>query len=376
MPRLPAPIRSAMLISLFTLLATQAAFYTIQRLQPRRSFSLPFPAPTPFPSRYELPESLSRLPRLREKELPAQPDEPSQLRDGGMEPFLGVWAPPAGKSYTLDYVSKSSGAPLWRASFTTDAHRRRTNSWDKAKAGKAKRHLFGFGCSNTWGYGLNDDETFLAQISRHHPDLTTYNAAFEGYGPTENLLRAKYGGSLEEVAPARGIGAYFYFRDHYRRFVNSSRSLQWRAFTELEEKAPGRFEPVAAAADRHPFWIFFSKIWVHEPIAAAFGWDLPLQTASELDRMLRVISEIRELYRSHTSPHNPFVVVLLPLGHPIDNQLRERLDQARMPFLDYSAVKLNLRLEGPARLPGNSHRAPEFHEKLAAALARDLKLDL
>lgn len=47
------------------------------------------------------------------------------------------------------------------------------------------------GCSYTYGYGVNDDESFPARIQESHSDWNIRNAAVVGYGTTQHLIQLR-----------------------------------------------------------------------------------------------------------------------------------------------------------------------------------------
>ncbi len=77
-----------------------------------------------------------------------------------------------------------------------------------------------FGCSYTFGYGLNDNETFPWLISK----LTkrkTYNIAYHGYGPQHMLLALK-SKEIKTKVPKADTIVYIFISDHVVRPLGHS----------------------------------------------------------------------------------------------------------------------------------------------------------
>jgi hypothetical protein len=73
-----------------------------------------------------------------------------------------------------------------------------------------------FGCSYTFGEGLDDADTLPAKLQELNPDHRVFNYALGGYGTTDSLLQ------MSERLPARAdVSAciYFLLADHLRRNV-------------------------------------------------------------------------------------------------------------------------------------------------------------
>lgn len=80
---------------------------------------------------------------------------------------------------------------------------------------KNKGSIIFFGCSYTFGYGLNDNETFPWKVSM----LTkrkTYNVAYHGYGPQHMLLALESRNFIKKI-PKADVIVYVFMRDHLNR---------------------------------------------------------------------------------------------------------------------------------------------------------------
>jgi hypothetical protein len=73
-----------------------------------------------------------------------------------------------------------------------------------------------FGCSYTFGEGLNDSDTIPAKIQAKNPNCCVYNYALGAYGTTDNLIQMT--NRLKEHSDS-SICIYFLIPDHLRRNV-------------------------------------------------------------------------------------------------------------------------------------------------------------
>ena len=327
--------------------------------------------PPPPPSSFEITGSLSQITELRPLAFPAtsyRVAEESRFNYEG-----GVWLPHRNEKTQVKMVNQQSGQVVREIRVTTDAHARRVPSWQRARAQTAKLHMVFFGCSITWGYGVNDDETYPALISQDSENLITYNLAAGGYGLGELLTRAQMGDSLEDIQPKTGIGIYAMFEGHIRRFHNSAfLAGSWRqGGVEIVETSEGKFESRGPVNIANPVWYWFSRLWNASSLVHLVNVDLPLLSQSRIDQFVRGIVALRNRYHQETDVTNPFVVVILPYGFD-PRPLRLALEQNEIHFIDYSRNPLFTRLQGPEFLPGEIHPTPEAHRMLATVIKRDL----
>lgn len=334
-------------------------------------FNWPTPVKDQTHYKFEIPESLSALPDVR---------HPTEFFYGGWvtedSKFTtegDLWVPPRSYSGEIPMIDRRTGQVVRRIQMHTDAHARRTYSGQENAAARARSHLVAFGCSNTWGYGVDDDEALPARMAARSPSVVSYNLASGGYSVGELLLRARDGDSLEGIGPRDGMAFYAIFNHHLGRFLNSASNIAtWRANgISLEETSPGKFVSRGSAAQAEPLWRLFARAFHFLSIGQYFGWDLPMENRERVDRFVRAIAALREVYWAKTSPHNPFAVVFLP--YVFDNTLwRESLDRHGIPFVDYTHVHIEPKLRTAGTRPGESHPSPEALDVLAMTLNRDL----
>jgi len=327
----------------------------------------------PRPSRFEIPESLSAEPQVGSWQFSDLPVTIHEVSAFSIED--GLWLPVRQAKLEVKMTEHATGRVVRTISMHTDGRGRRTPSWHSERLRTAKSHIVTFGCSMTWGYGVADDEAYPSLLSRDSADFVTYNISAGGYGLGEILVRAQDYDGLDKVVPRQGVGIYALADFHMARFNNSvfSRGQNWRSNgIVVEEVAPGRFEAQGRLAAVRPLWFLFSSLWGSSGLAQLIGVDWPVNDQSRVDRFVRAIKQLRRVYWEKTSLANPFIVMLLPFRFD-HRPLREALDREEILFLDYSQVPLHLILKAPINRPGEDHPGPEFHEKLAAAMSRDLK---
>lgn len=119
------------------------------------------------------------------------PRDPIVLSPDGLyapRPVIG-WGPSRAGRYPNERIDPDTGAAIYRAAYTIDSNLlRQTQSCEKGPA------IVFFGCSFTFGLGLNDADTlpqlFADSIDRKSRIL---NLAFAGYGPHQFLSELQAG---------------------------------------------------------------------------------------------------------------------------------------------------------------------------------------
>lgn len=88
---------------------------------------------------------------------------------------------------------------------------------------KRSQYALFFGCSFTFGLGVEDAETLPHRFAQKNPDYCAYNFAVTGYGPQSTLAKLQYQRIRESVKQDSGICFYVYMQDHPERAIGSMR---------------------------------------------------------------------------------------------------------------------------------------------------------
>jgi hypothetical protein len=357
---------------LLTVLCVEGLALYLLNYPPSWLKSAPPAPPLLSASRFEIKETLSETPILSDGHR-TEEQEPAKLEMNFV--FANndaLWMAPPGEVTEGIYRNPITGES-WTVHVTTDKEGRRIEPWHEARKHTAKKHIFGIGCSMTWGQGLDDDETLLAQVSKNSPEWITYNASQAAYGPSEIITQLKNTPVLENIEPKDGIGIYFLYDFHFQRMFNTLWEVgTWREHgLVLNEYEKGKFESIGRVADVYPLWTFLSHIVVKDPFLRLIHFDWPQISPSRLDTLFRVVNEMKLLYKEKTRAENPFIVALWSIDEN-RNLMREALTRAEIPFLDYSETSMSIHIKGPGHI-GDGHPTAEVNEKFAIALNRDLK---
>ena len=112
-----------------------------------------------------------------------------------------------------------AGQVIYNVTYTVDELNRRIIPYEPP-AGAEQFALFSGG-SNTFGEGLNDDETIPALLQRAQLTHRVYNYAVRGYGPHQMLRKFETGKLRREIRERTGIAFYQYFDVHIGRVLGT-----------------------------------------------------------------------------------------------------------------------------------------------------------
>ena len=163
----------------------------------------------PPPSEFERPESLSAFQVVQLAD--GWSYENTVLENTVYNNEGELWVPPRSTAQLVDVIHIPTQKSIRQVEVTTDQRARRIPPWHIDRLRTAKRHIAIFGCSVVWVYGVSDEETLPAQLSKDSPDTISYNISAAGYGPSELLLRAQDGTALLTFTPRMELASMLCF---------------------------------------------------------------------------------------------------------------------------------------------------------------------
>jgi hypothetical protein len=106
--------------------------------------------------------------------------------------------------------------------------------------GQTRKKIFIYGCSFTYGLGVNDSLTFPWLVQKNHPEYEVKNYAVPGYGTVHAYLQLKQQIAAQNI-PSIVVVSYAGFHDHRNRLTRTQQ-LEWsQAFVTEKGKAKQLF---------------------------------------------------------------------------------------------------------------------------------------
>ena len=270
---------------------------------------------------------------------------------------------------------------VYKTNYNVDAYGCRVTS--PRGNGEGSKWQF-FGCSFTFGTGVDDDETLPSHFSRHLGHGEVVNHGVPGYGPQQLWLWLK-AGNLEQVSNTTGLSCclYVFITHHLRRLEGSadvvaewSHPMPWLTVEDGVVRHMGTFQ------DRSPFQYYALKARERSHLLRYASLRLTPKgvQGSEAPSSELFVSVIREVSRGCKTAGARFVMVVYP-GNGMSSELKSRVIEAGIEVLDYSAL-LESELSSQEELffrdganGGFGHPKGKAHEIVASQLARDILRD-
>jgi hypothetical protein len=279
------------------------------------------------------------------------------------------WAPKPGiKTRAWKRVA---GDPVYDVQYSIDALGRRVTPG--AAAGPRSTFLLFFGCSVTFGEGVQDAETFPYFVAERAPRVRAYNYGFHGYGPQQLLARLETQDLRTEVAEPKGTLVYLFIDAHVNRAIGSM-----VVYTGWADKAPFYRLGADGASVRdgtlttgRPLTSILYSILGRSQVLKRSHLDVPPTiTERHIDLTARILAASAQRFHEQFGGGR-FVVVIFP-GSKHAVPLRRALGRHGVESLDYSGL---FDAADPAyAIPNDWHPTPQAHRRLAEQLVKDLGL--
>lgn len=161
------------------------------------------------------------------------------------------------------------------------------------------QHLFFVGCSQTFGEGLKDDETFSSLISQQLPQTRVVNMGLSGSGPTEHLHLWRTQEMTDFFPEQEGVMVYSLIFGHFERLRRIWRYLSWAPGPRPYYRRVGDgLEYVGPIEETASFWwakkvkdTAFEKMWLQ-----ATSHFIPWQLSGVADELAFYLAHLKKEY--------------------------------------------------------------------------------
>ena len=284
------------------------------------------------------------------------------------DPFLGYTLP---ENALIADKAEIGGQLLYQETYTTDAYHRRVTPIDHPE----QRHNFSlfFGCSMTFGLGVNDDETMPFYVAQYASRFRPYNYGVAGYGPHHMLAQLQRGNLTKEINEKHGIAVYTFIDHHIKRVLGAMReyTLSGVQVPIYALDAHDRLVRQESATFGRRLISFLSGGLGQSQILTYYHITFPPMPRIREEHIrltARIIEEARNAFHQQF-PNTEFYVLLYP-GVRRGKDLIPYLAQAGIKYLDYSSF-----IDWPhpeLTLQDSIHPTAHGHRLVAAQLAKDL----
>lgn len=266
---------------------------------------------------------------------------------------------------------KKTGETIFNVVYSTDPYRRRTtipnNPNDKA--------LLFLGCSYTFGWGVNDDETLPSQLAALMPGYQVFNYGQGGMG-TSNVYQLMLSKDLhKQDVPKKAAMIYLFLHVHIRRTLGVKSVAesfgQYFPWYELKDGNPvrmGQFD------DRPRMWPGDQKEMRRAKGTRNYYGEYLLQRDARL--VGRLIEETKRLFESRFDSLGFFVVLFPERQGPLTDAVADHCRKAGIKVLDYRNLLRPIKDYDDYFIPHDGHPRPITHGRVAKQLRVDLRAQM
>ena len=245
-----------------------------------------------------------------------------------------------------------------------------TCSQENFEANETKEGIWIFGGSFTYGWSVNDEETYALLLQEHIPDYNVVNYGVNGYGTLHALLQFKE--ALTQMKPPKvAIIAYASMHDHRNTFLRSRRKLiaPWNKLGPVLQpyarlNKDGSIEISMAEVEYKAFPFMKKSAFVHFLEESYNKYEDNFYHSHDVTEA--IILEIFKLAREHN-------VKLVVAGILQDNITADALEFARENGIDTIDISVDLTNDAYTNRPHDHHPSALAHKEYAEKLETYLR---
>jgi len=281
------------------------------------------------------------------------------------DPVLGYKPRP---DTTLTGVRTKNGVPLYQIRFQTDSNHLRVTPGIDADA---SRYALFFGCSMTFGEGVESNQTIPYYFGQADPTFHPYNLAFSGYGPQQMLARLRQDSLRRFVTQPTGAAYYLFIPDHVNRVIQSLTNYAYNRgnapYFYLDGADSLRYGGLFREGRKTRNAVY--EVLSRSNVLKLFKIGYPFRLGpADYQLTAEVLAASARAYGRQFG-NDQFYVVLYP-GTPPLPELVARLKARNVKILDYSRL-FNPFQKGYS-IPDDEHPTPLANQVLVAQLVKDL----
>ena len=261
---------------------------------------------------------------------------------------------------------------LFNVNFKTDTNSLRITPIDTSIY-RTKFALF-FGCSYTFGDGLESNQTIPFLFQAIKKEFRPYNFGYSAYSPSQMLAKLQENKINKIIKEKEGLAFFIFIPDHIRRVVDGTSSYTFvGGQTPLFLEENGKLVRKGLIKDAGIVKTLFYKSILGSNILKYFQIAYPIRrTEKHFKLTAQILTESSDLYKKQFNNNN-FFVILYPT--PVENEhnsIIKYLRKNRIKYLDYS--KLFNPLDKRYNIPFDGHPTFLANQIITSQIIKDLKL--
>jgi len=224
---------------------------------------------------------------------------------------------------TVFDVHRTKDVIIFNAIYNFDRFSRRVVPGDGVPR---TRHLIFFGCSYTYGYGINDNQTLPYYTYKNSKTYQAYNYAIGASGPHMMLSLIETTDFRKQIKEKQGVFVYVYIDDHIQRANGFLEQRNWGTNAPVYKKVNGVLKRLGSFKTAEPMttW-FYSFLSKKVNFVKRFKRNFPWITQKHIQYTCDLISRSKDLYVAQY-PRSNFFTYVHPLSG-INKDLKKMLKE-------------------------------------------------
>jgi len=283
---------------------------------------------------------------------------------------LDLGFPPAANSVTHD-KKEIEGVIAFDVEYSIDEHCRRiTPKYDSL----SNEYALFFGCSITFGYGVNDTSTIPYSYQKAANSIS-YNYAANGWGMSNMLARFQREDLSLGVSEKDGVAIYIFFWDHIKRSIGSmDRFVEWVYPYPYFYLDDGKIVRDRTFKDGRYWTSKFYELVYNSSIVEYFKINFPNELRSDhFDLTSEMIAESKREYKSQFGNDNFYVVIIPSFDETDESEYDEFFDYLDEKGLEYIDLRDFIEYGPEYHLYGDPHPNAMYNEMISKEISRQIK---
>ncbi len=278
-------------------------------------------------------------------------------------------------TYRETATDKTTNEVRYSFEYVIDSHGRRQVSADNTPKNLSEYLLF-YGCSFTFGKGLDAHETLPAFAQRELRKFHAYNMGVPGSSPSGILASLMDDTDIRNqgIIEAQGISLYIYIDDHISRVLGTANWLahlfehQNHPFFELQNDQP----QLRGSFTQRGLVNSALRLFGNSGISHYFSLDYP-RLNSERARLFAVLIENMAAKMRQRFNLREFIVVVYPGEGRLFKDWYPYIKDPAIRFLDYGSIPIAKVLKNQQYIRGEGHPSALANRFLWDLISEDLK---
>ena len=222
------------------------------------------------------------------------------------------------------------------------------------------------GDSNTFGWGLNNDETLSYWLAKKFKQYRIYNFSEYGGGPHDNLKKLEDSKLLDKLPQNNGVMLFQFFSYYHLRVMGALNYMSWpesgkRPWYQISSEGVLQYKGVFK--DRWYSGLYDLLNYLKPEV---IEYNFPKVRDEDINLTFKIISKIKDIYKKKF-PNNHFYILLMPnfYDDPIHKASKKYMRLFGINYIEMETLKEYLRKDSSILFKSDKHLTDKANEVIA-----------